>query len=53
LHRGEKKRQSAQIELPRAYEHWVEFCEIHGLDYQVVYRSLLDFFLLKKGGHEG
>lgn len=50
LHRGEVQQQHAQIGLPSGYDHWIEFCEIHGLDYQVVYQSLADFFLMEKDG---
>ena len=52
LHRGEIKKQGSEIDLPGGYDHWIEFCDVHGLDYQVIYRSLVEFFLLEKGGGE-
>lgn len=52
LHRGEIEKQGTEIDLPSGYDHWIEFCDIHGLDYQVIYRSLVAFFLLEKGGDE-
>ena len=52
LHRGEIKKQGAEIDLPGGYDHWIEFCDVHGLDYQVIYRSLVAFFLLEKDGGE-
>ena len=52
LHRGEIKKQGAKIDLPGGYDHWIEFCDVHGLDYQVIYSSLTEFFLLEKDGDE-
>lgn len=48
LHQGEAEKKHSQISLPDQYENWVEFCDVHGLDYQQVYRSLLEFFYYKK-----
>ena len=48
LHRGELRENHAHIELPNGYKHWIEFCDVHGLEYGVVYHSLLDFFIEKR-----
>ena len=48
LHRGEAQKQYASIRLPDHYKNWIEFCDIHGLDYQLIYRSLTKIFYDKK-----